>query len=468
MLALIAAHRINTVELDLKDEGGIAGWNPPVALARTIGAAQPIYDLAATVRRLHALGVRVIGRIVCFRDPILATAAWRDGRRNEVVQTPSGGEYAGYGGFTNVADPVVRAYNVAIAVAAARAGVDDILYDYVRRPDGPLVDDALPGPARDRRRLRSSTSCDRHGSHSARTTPSSALPCSASRRHGPQEVAQDVPQMARQVDYIAPLVYPSHWGAGEYGVADPNAQPYQIVQRSLARLRARRRRHAGAARPVAAGLLARCDLRAVPGARRDRCGATRRHRRVPALGSGGDVYVVGARSECALGVAQRRRVRTRGRSPHVRLRWQPRLLAASPCSVLAPVAHAAGQSSGHAAFRRRSGGSELFHVPRRVNRVPVRGRQSPSHQRSRRDGSMSTSREAQGSFPSLDTATRKQCSPLLGVHAWKTVESLNVYSGFALQPVVHGARSGTPQRVDLVLTVGSVRHGFPAWVCAER
>jgi hypothetical protein len=39
--------------------------------------------------------------------------------------------------------------------------------------------------------------------------------------------------MARQLDYVAPLVYPSHWGAGEYNVADPNAQPFQIVQRSL-------------------------------------------------------------------------------------------------------------------------------------------------------------------------------------------------------------------------------------------
>ena len=39
--------------------------------------------------------------------------------------------------------------------------------------------------------------------------------------------------MASHLDYVAPMVYPSHWGPGEYGVADPNAQPYDIVQRSL-------------------------------------------------------------------------------------------------------------------------------------------------------------------------------------------------------------------------------------------
>src|SRR5262249_39829653 len=49
----------------------------------------------------------------------------------------------------------------------------------------------------------------------------------------PTEVAQDIPMMAPHVDYISAMVYPSHWAPGEYGVADPNRQPYEIAQRSL-------------------------------------------------------------------------------------------------------------------------------------------------------------------------------------------------------------------------------------------
>ena len=30
------------------------------------------------------------------------------------------------------------------------------------------------------------------------------------------------------------MLYPSHWSAGEYGVADPNHQPYDIIKASLA------------------------------------------------------------------------------------------------------------------------------------------------------------------------------------------------------------------------------------------
>jgi hypothetical protein len=50
----------------------------------------------------------------------------------------------------------------------------------------------------------------------------------------PWAVAQDIPRIARNVDYIAPMLYPSHWVDGEYGVDRPNAQPYDIVRASLA------------------------------------------------------------------------------------------------------------------------------------------------------------------------------------------------------------------------------------------
>lgn len=49
----------------------------------------------------------------------------------------------------------------------------------------------------------------------------------------PLPTAQDVSLLAPNVDYVAPMVYPSHWGSGEYGVANPNGQPGEIVAASL-------------------------------------------------------------------------------------------------------------------------------------------------------------------------------------------------------------------------------------------
>jgi hypothetical protein len=40
--------------------------------------------------------------------------------------------------------------------------------------------------------------------------------------------------MARVVDYLAPMIYPSHWGPGQYRVDSPIHEPYEITKRSLA------------------------------------------------------------------------------------------------------------------------------------------------------------------------------------------------------------------------------------------
>jgi hypothetical protein len=232
VLDLIDQGRINAVELDLKDESGEIGFDPHLPYAATIGATKAYYDLGAVVKELHAKGVRVIGRLVCFRDQVLAKAAWKAGRRDEVIQTPQGRPYAGYGGFTNFASEAVRRYNIDVAVAAAKLGVDDVLYDYVRRPDGPLASMRFPGlkgtpEAAIVGFLRETRLALRpYGTFFG----ASVFGVAATR---PAEVAQDVPAMARQVDYVAPMVYPSHWARGEYGVADPNGQPYEIVLRSL-------------------------------------------------------------------------------------------------------------------------------------------------------------------------------------------------------------------------------------------
>ena len=233
VLKLLREKRINTVELDLKDELGIVGWRSGVPLARRIGAERNTYDLGAAVKLLHARGARVIGRLVAFRDPVLAEWAWTHGRRDLVIQTPEGGAYSGgYGGFTSYVHPTVRAYNVDLAVAAAKLGVDDVLYDYVRRPDGPLGSMVVPGLDEDPEQAVT----DFLAQARRRLAPydtflgASVFGIAATR---PEEIAQDVPAIAGEVDYVAPMLYPSHWGPQEYGVANPESEPYAIVRRSL-------------------------------------------------------------------------------------------------------------------------------------------------------------------------------------------------------------------------------------------
>lgn len=229
--------RIDTVELDIKDESGEVPYDSRVPMANRIGAVQNYYDARESIEQLHSMGVRVVGRLVAFKDPKLGEASWQQGHPERVVQTSDGQPWStgGYGdfAFTNFADPVVREYNIDIAAEAAELGFDDILYDYVRRPDGDIDEMRIPG-------LRTTPEASvagflRETQPEVRSRGSllgaSVFGIAVNR---PTEIAQDIRQMAQYVDYIAPMVYPSHWAEGEFGVDDPDGQPFDIVQRSLA------------------------------------------------------------------------------------------------------------------------------------------------------------------------------------------------------------------------------------------
>ncbi len=239
VMALVRSGKLNAVQLDVKDEDGEVGYASQVPLARQIGSAKGYYDARKAIAEIHKAGAQVIGRIVAFRDPKLATAAWKSGKRNQVVQTPDGQAYAGGGhygklAFTNFADPTVRKYNQDLAVEASKLGFDDILYDYVRRPDGPLSKMRFPGigSATPEQSIVSFVADTRTAMRPhAKFLGVSVFGIAATR---PTEIAQDISGLAKVSDYIAPMVYPSHWGPGEYGVANPDTAPYAIVQRSLA------------------------------------------------------------------------------------------------------------------------------------------------------------------------------------------------------------------------------------------
>jgi hypothetical protein len=232
VLDMLRKGLINSIELDLKDESGIVGYDSRVPFAREIGAVEPSYELRKAVEEIHSLGGRVVGRVVAFRDPVHAKWAWDHGQRDQVIQTPGGDPYAGYGGFTNFADPVVRKYNIDIAREAAEAGVDDILYDYIRRPDGPLDTMEFPGlKGGAQASIVSFLAEARDALEPTGAFLGASLFGIAAFR--PEEVAQDVDRIARNVDYVAPLIYPSHWGPGVYGVDDPESEPKLIVQESV-------------------------------------------------------------------------------------------------------------------------------------------------------------------------------------------------------------------------------------------
>jgi hypothetical protein len=223
---------LNTIELDVKDEDGRVGFVPStVPLARRIGAAGPFYRAKRAARLVHRHGDYLIGRIVTFEDPVLA-----EKRPDLAIHTSDGSLWHTNGGlgWTNPYDRRVWAYNVGLGVAAAKAGFDEIQFDYVRFPsDGDLSLIRYPGA---------------HPQPMKWTIP--AFVQYAVKRLHPLGVRVSVDvfglsathdlgigqlprRISRYVDAIYPMVYPSHYNPGEYNLPDPNAVPGETVTHSL-------------------------------------------------------------------------------------------------------------------------------------------------------------------------------------------------------------------------------------------
>jgi hypothetical protein len=231
----IDAGLINAVQLDLKDETGRIGFATTNELAARVGADQPdcTVDLPAAIEELHGLGVPVIGRIVAFADPVLAPWAWANGEPDMVIQTADGELYSGrYAGFTNFANDEVTDYLIDVAEEAAALGVDHILWDYIRKPDGPVEQFAFPGleGTPEEAIVDFTRRADERLAPYGVQHGASVYGVSADR---PWEVSQHIPGMAEHLDYVSPMIYPSHWGPGEYGVDNPLMQPGDMVRATL-------------------------------------------------------------------------------------------------------------------------------------------------------------------------------------------------------------------------------------------
>ncbi len=233
---------LTALQLDVKDENGEVGFRRGAPrLARSIGATRPFYDPREAARKAEAAGVYLIGRVVVFEDPVLAA-----GRPELAIQRRGGGIWTNSAGlgWTNPYDRRVWDYNVDIAVAAVEAGFDEIMFDYIRFPtDGDLSAAVFPG---ERREHKSATITEFARYARSRLEPLGArvsaavFGLTATREMG---IGQRPRRLARNLDVIYPMVYPSHFGAGEYSLNDPNAVPGVTVARALRDFRRELRGH---------------------------------------------------------------------------------------------------------------------------------------------------------------------------------------------------------------------------------
>lgn len=242
LIDIANATEINTFVVDVKEAGEIS-YRSAVPLAHEIGAGRPyVRDMRGVLDRLKANGIYPVARIVVFRDPILAEA-----RPDLAVQKADGsGLWQDTHGYKWV-DSFNRAvwdYNIAIAREAVRLGFSEIQWDYVRFPDVPLAHmRTADWPARNGRTkedgIRAFLLYAREQLADLEvplTADVFGLTVSAGDDLG---IGQRWAKMIDATDALLPMIYPSHFARGSYGIAAPNAEPYDVVKTALEHARRR-------------------------------------------------------------------------------------------------------------------------------------------------------------------------------------------------------------------------------------
>lgn len=239
ILAMVKSSEINALVIDIKDDRGLVGWASDVALVNTIGANwnTPWRNPEVLMDYLKSENVYTIARIVAFKDPFFAQEL-----PDHAIQLLSGGAYTDKAGFkwVNPFDEYVWKYQIAIAQEAALRGFDEIQYDYVRFPDNakhynPITD--FPGrndrdkdEAIEQFLIQAKNALEPYKVHLSADVFGVI---SHSWDDVPEDIGQTWIKISPTVDYICPMIYPSHYGAGFYGFAVPDAKPFEVIKTAL-------------------------------------------------------------------------------------------------------------------------------------------------------------------------------------------------------------------------------------------
>jgi hypothetical protein len=236
MIALADSTEINALVIDMKDEFGLNYHSANPEFEKNAGTMGKLRDPKALADTLVAHGILPIARIVVFKDSVTARVhpEW-------TIRKHDGGVWRDHKGLAWV-NPYHRElwnYNIGVAEELAKLGFREIQFDYIRFPEPykslpPQVfpdDRGQSKPDAIAEYLK--TAGERLHKVGVRSTAD--IFGLVTTVGGPLEVAQHWERLSPVTDVLLPMVYPSHYPRGAFGLKSPNADPYRTVYVAIAR-----------------------------------------------------------------------------------------------------------------------------------------------------------------------------------------------------------------------------------------
>lgn len=252
LVRLADSTEINAFVIDVKDDTGCLLYPSEVKVAKDIGATRCVRtrDVKSRLDTLRAHDIYPIARIVVAKDPLLA-----EHRPRWSVQHRDGGLWRDRIGsaWVDAYNDSVWIYAAQLAAEAVRLGFAEVQFDYVRFPDEPkeMMALAIFGARKKGETLRAGVQAG-IAILLNRLEPLGVpitfdifgLTAAATGDLGIGQVWEDFVTVA---DVVLPMIYPSHYYPGSYGLARPNHEPYRVVRNALREAIARSRPLAKAA-----------------------------------------------------------------------------------------------------------------------------------------------------------------------------------------------------------------------------
>ncbi|NLC69616.1 MAG: putative glycoside hydrolase [Clostridiaceae bacterium] len=232
---------INSYVLDIKDDDGYVGYESGIPAVREINAWKHKYNADKVIKTLHDNNIYLIGRLVCFKDPVLSLK-----RADLAVKNKNGGLWRDNNVMTWL-DPYNRdswPYIIEIAKEAVQKGFDEIQFDYIRFPnDGDKS--AMIFNSGGEEKYEAINEFLAYARRELPDVPISAdvfgIICESP--EDTEDIGQYLELIGKDIEYICPMVYPSHYAKGQVvnnvKFPKPDLEPYAVVYNSLVKAKNR-------------------------------------------------------------------------------------------------------------------------------------------------------------------------------------------------------------------------------------
>ena len=230
---ILTKTNVNTLVIDAKTDNGHVLFDSQSSETDILKNERIKYDAASLQELRKIKDLYLIARIVVFQDPLFAKTfkeeAIFDSKNNRIYSQNE--QY-----FLDPSSQRARDYTLSLAIEACQLGFNEIQFDYIRYPDSTYQYMVFKEKNNYLNRTNNINSFLREAKdtlHKEGCLVSADIFGFILTNTEDGGIGQNLETIIESVDFISPMVYPSHYSNGSFGYQYPNSHPYEVVSAAL-------------------------------------------------------------------------------------------------------------------------------------------------------------------------------------------------------------------------------------------